>query len=652
VQWKQVQMKKNITRNARKNRKKKPYRTPPKAKARKVVWLNVLPDDKWLKVKPGITVYEALQDTEMEIEGECGGEGTCGKCKIRVVTALGPPDEQEKALLSPEELANGERLACRTRIKKNLVIHTDVGLGGGEFFQILKHSPIPEIDIDPLLDTRTLEVAPPSLEQPDSDFYRLRSALGPAYRDLTITSRCLASLYKDLRRTAFRGVALLHQKCLLAWEVPASFRGRYGIVLDIGTTTLVGKLIDMTDGREISVISRLNSQSRYGSDIISRIKYVREKSGGLKRMRELLLRDLNLIIRRLLHANQLKSRDVLVAVAAGNTTMQHFLLKLDPSGIAEAPFAPVITEGVTFRTKELGLALHPDAMMYVMPSKSGYIGGDLISFILSTGAVDGDRLVMGLDFGTNGEIFLGNRHRMLTCSAAAGPALEGARISRGMIARGGAIESVRVENNQLHYNVIGNIKPKGLCGSGLVDLVAVLLHYGVIDADGLLSPFRIAEYGDTFSSRVVPRRRGEAFNFIVALPEESANNKRILLTQKDIRELQLAKGAVAAGARILMQQLGVGIEDIDTIYLAGALGNYVNPYSAMRLGLIPTISAEKIVSMGNAASAGAKISLLSKKHWRKASEIVEHIEHFELSVQPQFYDNFIEAMGFPEQNLW
>jgi uncharacterized 2Fe-2S/4Fe-4S cluster protein (DUF4445 family) len=645
-------MKKNNHRRAKKNRKKKPYRTPPKAKARKVVWLNVLPHDMWIKVKPGLTVYEALQGTDLEMEGECGGEGTCGKCKIRVVTALGPPDEQERALLSPEELANGERLACRTRIKKNLVIHTDVTLGDRDFFQILKHSPIPDLELDPLLDKRSLAVAPPSIEQPDSDFYRLRSALGPDYRNLTITSRCLASLYRDLRRTHFQGAALLHQKCLLAWEAGSSVKGRYGIVLDIGTTTLVGKLVDMTDGREISVISRLNSQNRYGSDIISRIKYVREKNGGLKRMREMLLRDVNLILRRLLEANELKPRDILVAVAAGNTTMQHFLLGLNPSGIAEAPFAPVITEGVTFRTRELGLALHPDAMLYVMPSKSGYIGGDLISFILSSGSAADDRLVLGLDFGTNGEIFLGNRRRMLTCSAAAGPALEGARISRGMIARGGAIESVRVENHHLRYNVIGNIKPKGLCGSGLVDLVAVLLHYGVVDRDGLLSPQHIEEYGDTFASRVIPRRRGEAYHFVVAWPDESYNNQRILLTQKDVRELQLAKGAVAAGVQILMQQMGVDIEDIDVIYLAGALGNYVNPYSAMRIGLIPATSVDRIVSLGNAASAGAKMALLSKGLWQRASEIVEHIEHVELSVQPQFYENFIDAMGFPEQNLW
>jgi uncharacterized 2Fe-2S/4Fe-4S cluster protein (DUF4445 family) len=288
-----------------------------------------------------------------------------------------------------------------------------------------------------------------------------------------------------------------------------------------------------------------------------------------------------------------------------------------------------------------------------MPSRSGYIGGDLISFILASGAAkENDRMILGLDFGTNGEIFLGNRHRMLTCSAAAGPALEGARISRGMMARAGAIEGVRVENSSLQYNVIGNIKAKGLCGSGLVDLVAVLLHYGVIDTEGLLSPKQIHEEGDLFRSRVIARPDIPAFDFMVAEPFQSFDKKPIMLTQKDVRELQLAKAAVAGGVQVLMQHMGITVEDIDIIYLAGALGNYVNPYSAMRIGLLQVTNPEKIVSLGNAASAGAKLALLSRSHWRIAKDIAKQIEHIEMSIQPEFEQHFIEAMDFPNCNLW
>jgi uncharacterized 2Fe-2S/4Fe-4S cluster protein (DUF4445 family) len=631
----------------------KAYRTAPKVKHRKAIWLNVLPEDRWFKVKRDITLLDALQENELQIDGECGGLGTCGKCKVRVVTAVGQPDEQEKAVLTEEELRLGDRLACRIRIEKDLVVHTAASPSAMDLFQILKYGQTPPLKLDPLINAHQIKVTPPSLQNPASDFYRLRSALGPGYENLTITSRCLGSLFRDLRRTNFSGRALIHQKCLLAWQARHSVKGRYGIVFDIGTTTLVGKLIDLTNGREISVISRLNSQVRFGSDVINRIAYVRQKKQGLKRMRELLLRDINLITRRLLETRRLIPADILVAVAAGNTTMQHFLMGLDPSGIAEAPFTPVITEGVTFRTAELGLELHPDAMLYVMPSRSGYIGGDLISFILTADAMEEtQQIVLGLDFGTNGEIFLGNGGRMLTCSAAAGPALEGARISHGMMAREGAIEAVRVNGSQLQYQVISNTPARGLCGSGLVDLTAVLLHYGVIDREGLLSPHRIQEAGDLFRSRMIRRRRQPVWDFVVDPGDRSQNRKRILLTQKDIRELQLAKAAIAAGVAVLMRRFGITVGDLNRIYLAGALGNYVNPYSAMRIGLIPQVPVEKIVSMGNAASTGAKMALLSKSHWQKARQIAERIEHVELSVQPDFYDCFVKAMDFPDRNLW
>jgi len=637
----------------KKKRRQTPYQPHPRARDRRSVWLNILPADQWIKVRRDLILMEALQRAGIDLENECGGMGTCGKCKVRIVTALGPPDEQEKALLSKKELERGQRLACRIRIRKSIVVYTDESPSELEMIQILKHGQTPDVTLDPLIEKHTVQVAPPTIEHPESDFHRLRIALGEPYAQMRITARCLGSLYRAMRRNGFRGEALIHRNCMLSWEPPDSVRGRFGMIFDIGTTTLVGKLIDMAQGREVGVISRLNSQSRYGSNVINRVQYVREKKGGLKRMRELLIGDLNLITRRLLETNNLAAEDIFIAVAAGNTTMQHFLLGLDPSGIAEAPFAPVITEGVTFRTAALGLDFHPDAMLYVMPARSGYIGGDLISFILASGAADeNDRMILGLDFGTNGEIFLGNRHRMLTCSAAAGPALEGARISRGMMARAGAIESVSVKNNRLQYNVVGNIKAKGLCGSGLVDLVAVLLHYGVIDTEGLLSPDHIHEADDLYRSRVLPRKDTPVYDFLVAGRYQSFNKKPILLTQMDVRELQLAKAAVAGGVQVLMQRMGVKAQDIDVIYLAGALGNYVNPYSAMRIGLIPTIDAEKIISLGNAASSGARLALLSKLHWNKATAIARQIDHIELSVQPEFQECFIQAMDFPSYNLW
>jgi uncharacterized 2Fe-2S/4Fe-4S cluster protein (DUF4445 family) len=638
----------NTKRNVRND-----YRMPPRARARKKVWLNVLPEDIWIKVDHGITIYEALRNTDADLNSECDGLGTCGKCKVGIITAIGAPDDQEKKLLSDDELAGGLRLACRVRVTKDMVVHTGALPGGKELFQILKHGLQRDLEIDPLVDLFPLSVAPPDLTHSDSDFNRLRKALGPRYHNLTITGRCLASLYRNLRHTRFRGEALLHHQCLLAWSPPGSVNGRYGLVFDIGTTTLVGKLIRLSDGHELGVISRLNSQIRYGTNIIARIQHVREKKGGLKRLRELLMRDLNLIIKRLLVTFDLKAHNIFVAVAAGNTTMQHLLLGLDPSGIAEAPFTPVITEGVAFRTDHLGLHMNPEAMLYVLPAKSGYIGGDLTGFILASGAAEEDeKIILGLDIGTNGEIFLGNRHRMLTCSAAAGPALEGARITHGMIAKAGAIEGFRVEERHLQYNVIGNVKPKGICGSGLVDLAAVLLHYGVIDREGLIGPDRIREAGELFESRLVARNPTGLHDFVVAAAEETAHEKQILLCQKDVRELQLAKSAIAAGTRLLMRELGVTVDDVDQICLAGALGNYMNPYSAMRIGLIPRVNPEKVVPLGNAAATGASMVLLCKQYWARSVAVADRLEHLELSVHPDFYELFVEEMDFQEQNIW
>jgi uncharacterized 2Fe-2S/4Fe-4S cluster protein (DUF4445 family) len=258
-------------------------------------------------------------------------------------------------------------------------------------------------------------------------------------------------------------------------------------------------------------------------------------------------------------------------------------------------------------------------------------------------------MIPGLDLGTNGEIFLGNGKRLLTCSAAAGPALEGAKISHGMIAKDGAIEGVISGNGDFSYRVISNIKPKGICGSGLVDLVAMLLHSGIIDHEGLI---RLNGEGteDLLSSRVV--ERAGVHDFIVAFPEESFDGRTIYLTQKDIRELQLAKGAVAAGVKTLMDEMGVRAEDIDRVYLAGALGNYVHPLSAMRIGLIPQVRQGIIQSLGNAASTGASMVLLSKAYWDMANELAHSIEHIELSTRIDFNDYFVESLDFPENNLW
>jgi uncharacterized 2Fe-2S/4Fe-4S cluster protein (DUF4445 family) len=620
------------------------------------VWLNIQPEDIWLKVRQGETIRKALHAGQIESGGDCGGLGKCGKCKVRVLSLVDEPTEDERELLDDVELEQGIRLACRTKVMHDMVISVGEPTAEPEYFQVLTTSHsisgsyIPESELEPLVDKRLISLPPESQNEGVSDLDRIKLALGDEYHNLKASLHCLRTLPQALEKSLYHGTAVLHDDYLMDWQNWEDVHRYYGLVFDIGTSTVVGKLFDLHNGSEVAVASCLNSQNKYGSDVISRLQFLKERPRGLPILQYLLARDLSQLTESLLQTAELEAEEIFIAVAAGNTTMQHLLLSLPPMGIAEAPFLPVVTDGMIVKSADVGLRLHPEARLYIMPVKSGYIGGDLISDILASGVAEQDEIILGLDLGTNGEIFLGNNKRLLTCSAAAGPALEGARISHGMIAKTGAIEGVRLEDGQLQYWVIGNVKPSGICGSGLVDLVAVLLHCGIITDEGLIRRSRRKLSGE-LNSRVVKRRAG-GYSFLVTSPEESYDQEAIYLTQEDVREVQLAKGAIAAGIKTLMDELGIGAKDIGSVYLAGALGNYVDAVSALRIGLLPSISPRIIKSLGNAASSGASMVLLSKKHWRMAKEIIDFIEHIELSFRHDFNEYFIEQMDFPRENVW
>jgi len=611
--------------------------------------LNVLPGDLWLKVRQGDTVWDALQKAGLDVGGECGGLGKCGKCKVKVGSAIGPPTVEEKELLGRGELKEGIRLACRTKVNKDLVIYTRETGAGEEYVQILKTGHRPMLHLQPLISKQLITLPSNLQDEGLADLDRIKLVVGQEYQELKASLHCLRTLHEMLERTEYHGAAVLHDNCLMAWQDCEEMHCQYGLVFDLGTTTVVGKLISLMDGAEVAVAACLNGQSRYGTDVISRLQYVKEHKSGLETLHALLAKDLNQITTRVLKTGGLNPKDIFVAVAAGNTTMQHLVLSLDPSGIAEAPFAPVLTDGLIVKAADVGLQLHPEALFYVMPIKSGYIGGDLLSVILASGASEQeDEMVLGLDIGTNGEIFLGNRKRLMTCSAAAGPALEGSRISHGMIASAGAIEGFSLEEGKLRNRVIGNIRPKGICGSALVELVALLLELGIIDYEGLIRPPGEGA-GESLGWRVI--NRAGVYDFLITSAHESYDHRPIYLTQKDVRELQLAKGAIAAGVKTLMDEMGIATRDIDRVYLAGALGNYVNPSSAMGIGLIPRFDLEIVMSLGNAASTGASMVLLSQDYWRKANELRDSIEHVELSSRLDFNEYFVEQIDFPKQEL-
>jgi uncharacterized 2Fe-2S/4Fe-4S cluster protein (DUF4445 family) len=645
-----------MTRDLNQKAKERTSLLPLQKRRHNIVWLHVFPRDIWVPAERGMTILEALREAGVELDGDCGGLGKCGKCKIKVLSVVRPPTKIERALLDEEELKEGVRLACRTHMNRDLAISIGEVPAEPDYIKILTtshvlHSKyIPISQLEPLVEKRPVTLSQDDHDEGLSDLDCIKQGLGPEYSDLKASLHCLQILPETLKETQPGGIAVLHEHYLMDWQNQNKGGQGYGLVFDLGTSTLVGKLIDLLDGSEVAVASCLNSQSRCGSDVISRLHYVKQRPGGLENLNYLIIDDLNDITRDLLKTAGLEPEDIFIVVAAGNTTMQHLLLNLSPTGIAEAPFSPVVTDGMIVNAADIGLYVNPAALLYTFPMKSGYIGGDLISFVLNSGVTEQeDKIILGLDLGTNGEIFLGNRKRLLTCSAAAGPALEGAKISSGMIAKAGAIEGVRHEGGTLYYRTIGNINAKGICGSGLVDLVAVLLHCGVIDHEGLIRLSHQKKYQD-INSRVIPQKEG--FNFLVASEEESFHGRRIYLTQKDVRELQLAKAAIAAGIKTLMDELGIKAENISQVYLAGALGNYVDRISTLRIGLLPKVKTERIKSLGNAASMGASMVLLSKKYWQMAKDVTNFIEHIELSYRRDFNQYFIEQMDFPVDNIW
>jgi uncharacterized 2Fe-2S/4Fe-4S cluster protein (DUF4445 family) len=644
------------TLNQKTDNNKSTIASAPKKRWPRYVWLHIFPMDIWVSAKQGETIFDALRETDIKLNSECGGLGTCGKCIVKVLSVVDPPTQEEKALLDKEWLEDGIRLACRTHINRDLAISIGDELAKVEYYKVLTTSHvlptryIPISQLDPLVTKKIVNLNPDARNEGISYLDWIKQGLGPDYADLRASLHCLRSLPKKFKRPQTEGAAVLHDHFLLDWQKRNKSEHEYGLVFDLGTSTLVGKLIDLSDGSEVAVSSRFNSQGWHGADVISRLTYIQNRPDGLENLHDILLTDVNNIVRQLLKTAKLEPEDIYSVVAAGNTVMQHFLLNLSPIAIAEAPFSPVVTDGMMVNAIDVGLELNPSALLYVMPMKSGYIGGDLISFILNSGVIENkDGIILGLDLGTNGEVFLGNSKRLLSCSAAAGPAFEGAEISSGMIAKAGAIEGVVLKEGRLHYRTIGNIKPIGICGSGLVDLIAVLLHCGIIDYEGLIRPTPESGYKN-INSRVIPQNGG--YDFLVASDKESFHGRPIYLTQKSVRELQPAKGAIAAGIKILLNELGIGIEDISQVYLAGALGNYADRLSTLRIGLIPSINIERIKSLGNTASIGASMVLLSKKYWRMAEDVTKFVENIELSSRRDFNEYFVEQLNFPKENMW
>lgn len=596
-------------------------------------------------VPAGSTILQAAIAAGVHLQSACGGKGTCGKCRV----ILSPEDRtgplpEEKKFLSDEQSANGVVLACKRIVEADmdvfLIQQKDVF---DRKTQLDQKNQVYELA--PLVHKHVVKVSVPSTSDQRSDWERLAAELPKSDTSPRFNRGIAAKLPKILRDASFQVTVVTAGDELLAVEPGDTSARSYGLAIDIGTTTVVAYLINLLEGRIVARGALTNPQQGAGADVLSRIAYAADHPAGLNQLQTQVVGGLNQIISDLCQEEGIRPEEVYQAVVVGNTTMSHLFLGIDPTYLAPAPFIPGFRQSVTVKATELGLRILGDGVVTVLPIVAGYVGSDTVGVMLSGQAdqLEGNHLLV--DIGTNGEIVLVGKGRILSCSTAAGPAFEGAGIKHGMRAADGAIERVKISDD-IELGIIGeNEKVRGICGSGLIDAVSEMHRAGIINSGGgmISSKEDMEKLPPALRERMVNENGSR--EFVLAWKEESAEGEVITITQKDIRGLQLAKGAVLAGIRVLLSHLGLGTENIDMIHLAGAFGNYISKESALGIGLLPQVSLDKIHSIGNAAGNGAQMALLSTASMERANSLARDAEHIELSTEESFQDEFLEALA-------
>jgi uncharacterized 2Fe-2S/4Fe-4S cluster protein (DUF4445 family) len=499
---------------------------------------------------------------------------------------------------------------------------------------------------DPPVRKCYFELRPPTRGDDQPDMLRLERALKA--EGLEIDLPLLRELPARLRQHDFRGTAVLLNHRLLDVEPGHTEADAFAVAFDIGTTTLVAVLLDLATGSEWAVDARLNPQTRFGDDVLSRILHARQGADQLRQLQETIAQAADEMTGQLCHQAGIPRQRIYEAAFAGNTTMQQLLCGVDTSPLGEVPFAAAAGRALSFPAAELGLHIHPRGSSYVMPVIGGFVGGDTVAGVLATGLADFREPSLLVDIGTNGEIVLQAGGRLWAASTAAGPAFEGARISCGMRGSTGAIEKVVVDG-RLRINVIGNVAPVGLCGSGLIDVAAELLRHGVLTPQGRLqTPDQLPSDVPADLARRVILHEGRVA-FLLAAEAETGDGRPLVLTQRDLRELQLAAGAIRAGIVLLLRHAGLEPADLERVLIGGGFGNFIRRNNAQRIGLLPSaIEHRRIRYMGNTSLAGARLTALSRRGRQMAETLARRTEHVDLSTDAAFQDAFAEAMTFPE----
>ncbi|MCS7304642.1 MAG: ASKHA domain-containing protein [Thermoguttaceae bacterium] len=697
-------------------------------------------------VPVGLLLADAAAQAGIRLQMPCGGEGLCGKCRVRLLPKAAPasaqptadispqsldtglplaeardcteekslvsgslglekndellaaPTAQEKRHFSADQLAAGWRLACQVPVLRPLLVEVpETSLAQAAAKILVAGQTLANFPIDPPVVKRFVVLPPPSRQDDAPDLDRLAKALETASTELVPPDEPIASarampkakteslrvdwpllrqLPDRLRQYGFQGTAVLAGEWLLDFEPGDTTDQHYGVAVDIGTTTMAAALIHLPTGRQLAVQAELNPQTAFGDDVISRISYAQRSPDHLEELRSAVIGAIDRMIGQLAEQVGIKREQIYYTSLVGNTTMQHLACGITPQYLGQVPFTPAAGDSLVGQAAGLGLRIHPAGLVYVAPVIGGYVGGDIVAGMVAVGLAGQDRPTLFLDIGTNGEIVLAAGGRLFAAATAAGPAFEGARICHGMRAAPGAIERIHFDG-QWHIRTVGNQRPKGICGSALIDLAAELLRLGLVRPDGRLVPtgpedrlqeaVREGDWPESFwpkpdsspaqlpsSARVADlaqrwtQQHGEPA-FVICPAEQSATGRPILLTQRDVRQLQLAAGAIRTGIQMLLRRAGLQVRDLEAVWVAGAFGTYIRRRNAQRIGLLPPeLPAERIRFLGNTALAGARLLVLSRQAQTEASRLARSAQHIDLAAEPDFAALFAEAMCFPE----
>ncbi len=628
------------------------------------------PSGKRGRFPKGTPILQCARELGVDIDSVCGGRAICGRCQITVAegsfskhgitsaaASLGPVTATETRHRDKKGLQPGRRLSCQATLEADVLI--DVPPESQVHKQVVrKRAEVREIQLDPVLRLHYVEVAEPDMHDARGDFERLKEALRDQWglTGLTIDLPTLRALQKKLRRGDWTLTAVVHDKKRIIATRPGFADKAYGIAVDVGSTTIAAHLCDLQTGAVLASSGMMNPQIRFGEDLMSRVSYVMMHPGGDKEMTDTVRGTLNALFSQLAAEAMIDPNDIFELVFVGNPVMHHLLLGIDPTELGGAPFALATDSSMDLYATEIGItSINDSARTYILPCIAGHVGADTSGVLLSEGPHLQDEMMLVVDVGTNAEIVLGNRHRLLACSSPTGPAFEGAQLSSGQRAAPGAIERVRIDKTTLEprFTVIGTdywsneegfahatrrTGVTGICGSGIIEAVGEMFLAGIISQDGVIDGNLAAQ-----SPRIVPE--GRTWTYV--LHDAGEGEPRIAITQNDIRAIQLAKAALYAGCRLLMDRLGV--ETVDRIMLAGAFGSHIDPTYALLLGLVPDCAPARISSAGNAAGTGARIALLNTQARLEIESLVRRIEKIETAIEPKFQDHFVAAMAIPHK---